>query len=262
MNLNDIILKKNGPVATIILNRPESSNAFSVEMLISLETAINRIKEETNIRVVILTGAGKAFCAGGDVKEMAGGRVKGQAMKTFLKERVHRIPLLLESFDKPIIAAINGPAAGAGLDLALMCDLRLASHEARMMASFVKIGLVPGDGGAYFLPRLVGVGKALEYLMTGQTIDLNEALSLGLINGLTAPQDLMPTAESWALKLAALPPLAVQAAKRAVYQGLGSDLSQHLDYIAEKQAVLSQTSDHQRALQALLKKEKIEFKGE
>jgi len=262
MKFKDLLFEQRDAVAIITLNRPKESNSFSIPMLESLEAALRVVKNTKQIRAVILTGAGKAFCAGGDVKEMARGKVKGLAMKSFLRDYVHRIPLFLQEFDKPIIAAVNGPAAGAGLDLALMCDLRIVSKKAVLLASFVRVGLAPGDGGAFFLPRLVGLGKALEYLLTGKPIDLDEALRLGLINALVEPDKVLPEAEAWAEQLASLPPLAVQATKRAAYQGLKTQLPDHLEDISSKLALLSQTKDHRKAIKAALSRRKLTFKGE
>ncbi len=182
-------------VATITLNRPESLNAFSVPMIRAWIAALEECRDRDDVRVIVVTGAGRAFCAGGDVRAMEQRRgflAQGEAeldtystplaVKDSLWKLIQRIPLTLESIDKPVIAAINGDAVGAGLDMALMCDLRLAAEGARLSEGYVRVGIVPGDGAAYFLPRLVGPAKALELLLTGDRVTAREAERIGLIN--------------------------------------------------------------------------------
>ena len=151
-------------VAIITLNRPEVKNAFSIEMITLWNEYLKSARNDNNVRVIVVTGKGDTFCSGGDIQDMAEGRLRSWDMKDFLWEGVHRIVLSLEDLDKPVIAAINGAAMGAGMDMAIMCDIRICSDRARLAESYVNIGAVPGDGGAYFLPRLAGISKGFEFL--------------------------------------------------------------------------------------------------
>jgi len=182
-------------------------------------------------------------------------------MKKFLWEGVHRIIFALEDLDKPIIAAINGAAMGAGLDMAIMCDLRVCSDRAKLSESYILMGLAPGDGGAYFLPRLIGIGKALELLLTGDVLSPQEALEIGLVNRVVPHDRLMEETMILAKKMASKPPLAIRLMKRAVYQGQTSTLRAHLDYISSQLALLSETQDHQEAARSFLEKRKPTFLG-
>jgi enoyl-CoA hydratase/carnithine racemase len=261
MNEPHVLYRKDGHVALITLNRPEARNAFSPEMLDLWRAYLGEVRSDDGVRVVILTGAGDTFCAGGDIREMADGKLVSWSMKSFLWEGVHRIVLAMEDLDKPIIAAINGPAMGAGLDMALACDLRICSDRARFAESYILMGLVPGDGGAFFLPRLVGVAKALELLLTGDAIVATEALRMGLVNRVAQDGALMAEAMELARRIADRPPQALRMMKRAVYQGLGSTLKAHLDYISSQVSLLSETGDHREAAKAFLEKRKPVFKG-
>ena len=192
---------------------------------------------------------------------MAEGRLKSWAMKRFVWEGVHRIALALEDLDKPVIAAINGAAMGAGMDMALMCDLRVCSDRARLAESYINLGVVPGDGGAYFLPRLVGTARALELLLTGDVLGAEAALGLGIVNRVVPHDRLMEETLALAGKIASKPPLAVRMTKRSVYQGLTGSLRAHLDAVSSQLALLSETEDHQEAARAFLEKRKPRFRG-
>ncbi len=249
-------------VAKIIINRPEAKNAFSPEMISLWREALERAQADQSIRVIVVTGKGDTFCSGGDIRDMAEGKLRSWDMKNFLWEGVHRIVLALEDTDKPVIAAINGVAMGAGLDMAIMCDLRVCSDKAKMAESYIMMGVAPGDGGAYFLPRLVGIARALELLLTGRVISAKEALDIGLVNRVVPHEKLMEETMSLAKEIAGKPPLALRMIKRAVYQAQRSDLLSHLDYISSQLALLSETKDHQEAARAFLEKRKPHFKGE
>ncbi len=256
-----LLYRTEGHIAIITLNRPEVKNAFSPEMITLWRKFLEEARTDCNVRVVIVTGNGDTFCTGADVRELAAGKLRSWEMKTFLWEGVHRIPLALEDIDKPVIAAINGPATGAGLDMALMCDLRVCSDRAKMAESYILMGIVPGDGGAYFLPRLVGISKAMELLLTGDMIGPKEALEMGLVNRVVPHERLMEETMALAEKIASRPPLAVAMTKRAVYQGQTGTLRAHLDYISSQIALLSETEDHQEAARAFLEKRKPVFTG-
>ncbi|MCJ2121465.1 enoyl-CoA hydratase/isomerase family protein [Methylobacterium sp. J-077] len=240
-------------VATITLNRPERKNAFTFPMIEAWTAALQRCRTDEAVRVVIVTGAGPAFCSGGDIVEM-GERLDQppQRRKDELFSRIQRIPLTLEDLDKPVIAALNGVATGAGLDLALMCDLRYAARSARFAETYVRVGLVPGAGGAHFLPRLVGTAKALELFFTGDFVDAEEALRIGLVNGVHDDVALMPSVEALARRIAKAPPLTLSMIKRAVYQGMRNDLRTNLDLISSHYAVITATPEHRDAVQAFI----------
>ena len=256
MDYPQIRYEESPPVAVVTMNRPEIKNAFSQVMMDSLGKAFRLAMENPDIRAIILTGEGGAFCAGGNIKDMADGKLSSWNMKHYLWDHIQKIPLLLEDMDKPVIAAIDGPAFGGGFDLALACDLRIASSRATFCSSFVKIGLAPGDGGAYFLPRLVGLSKALEILLTGRILDMEEAESLGLVNRVVPADNLLQEAKTYARDMAKWPLPSLRAIKRAVYQGLKSDLKGHLDYISSQLALLAETDEHREAVKKLVESRK------
>lgn len=256
-----VLYDTNRHIATITLNRLVAKNAFSPEMIALWRRFLEQAREDDAVRVVIVTGKGDTFCSGGDIRDMAEGKLVSWDMKRYLWEGVHRIVLAMEDLDKPVIAAINGAAMGAGLDMALMCDLRICADTAKLAESYIMMGLVPGDGGAYFLPRAIGMPKALELLLTGDVIGPDEALRMGLVNKVVARDRLMEEAAALAEKIAARPPLAVRMMKRAAYQGCTSTLRAHLDYISSQLSLLSETEDHREAARAFLEKRKPVFKG-
>ncbi|HXZ02629.1 MAG TPA: enoyl-CoA hydratase-related protein [Stellaceae bacterium] len=249
-------------IATIILNRPDRMNAFTWEMVDAWAAALAEAQRDDAVSVIIVTGAGKAFCSGGDIQGMGERRERTPLQrKNELAAHVHRIPLTLESVDKPVIAAINGAAAGAGLDLALQCDLRYAAESARLGETYVRVGLVPGAGGTWFLPRLVGAAKALELFWTGELISAEEAERIGMVNKVLPDDRLMDHVREVAGKIARAPQLSVRFIKRAVYQGARIDLRTSLDLISSHYAVVSSSADHKEAVQAYLEKRKPNFTG-
>ena len=249
-------------IATITLNRPERMNAFTWEMVDAWAEALVEAQRNDDVHVIIVTGAGKAFCSGGDIQSMGQRQERTPLMrKNELAGHVHRIPLALESVDKPVIAAINGAATGAGLDLALQCDLRFAAASARLGETYVRVGLVPGAGGTWFLPRLVGTAKALELFWTGDLIDAAEAERIGMVNKAVPDEELMGHVRAVAEKIARGPQLSVRFIKRAVYQGQRIDLRTSLDLISSHYAVVSSSADHKEAVQAYLEKRKPNFTG-
>jgi enoyl-CoA hydratase/carnithine racemase len=249
-------------VATITLNRPERLNAFTREMIDLWVEALDDARQNDAVNAVVVTGAGRAFCSGGDVGGMNERRseIPGLDHKRWLEE-IHRIPLTLETLDKPVIAAMNGVAVGAGLDMALMCDLRYAAAGARFSEGYVKVGLIPGDGGTYFLPRLVGTARALELMWTGDFISAEEAERIGLVNRVVTPELLLETVHALAARLASGPGTALRMIKRAVYQGQRMDLRSHLDLLSSHMAVIRQTEDHREGARAFVEKRTPEFKG-
>lgn len=247
-------------VGTILLNRPEK-NAFTLEMLHRWAEIYRDARTDDGVGALILTGEGDVFCSGGDLDALSTGEPTTYERKTFLTDHVHRVALALEDLDKPVIAAVNGAAVGAGMDMALMCDMRFAARSARFSEGYVRVGLVPGDGGAYFLPRLVGPAKALELLLTGDFVDAAEAHGIGLVNRLYEDEDLMRETRMFAERLAAGPPLVVRMIKRTVYQSARSDLRTSLDLVSSHMAVVQSTRDSQEALSAFVERREPEFEG-
>jgi enoyl-CoA hydratase/carnithine racemase len=248
-------------IATITLDRPQRRNAFTVEMLHAWADALAEAGRDDEVRVVVVTGAGDHFCSGVDLDHLAAVEPTPLARKEFLIDNVHRVVHALDRLDKPVIAAMRGYAIGAGLDLALMCDLRFADHSARLSEGYIRIGLVPGAGGCYLLPRLVGVAKALELLWSGDAIDAKEAHRLGLVNRLYDGGVLLEETYAFAARVAAAPPVTVRLMKRATYQSARSDLATSLDLISSHMAVVQSTEDTAAALTATLTGRRAEYHG-
>jgi enoyl-CoA hydratase/carnithine racemase len=249
-----------GGIGTILLNRPEKRNAFTLEMAEEWADLVRGAADDDSVAVLVLTGAGSAFCAGGDL-DMLAERHTALSRKRHIFDRVQRVARAMDDLDKPTIAAVNGPATGAGMDMALMCDLRVAARSARFAESYVNVGLVPGDGGCYYLPRLVGPAKALELLLTGDTIDSGEAERLGIVNRVVADDSLMEETYALAARIAAKAPVPVRMIKRAVYQGLRSDLRTSLDLISSHFGVVAVTDDAEEALAAFRERRPPTFTG-
>ncbi len=260
---DEILLDVAEGVATVTLNRPERRNAFTLSMVDSWAAALAECRDREDIRVVVVTGAGRAFCSGGDIQGlMKGGLDRGAAeQRATIGEHVHRIPLTLADMDKPVIAALNGATIGAGLDLALAMDLRFAASSARFAETYVKMGLAPGAGGAHLLPRLVGSARALELLWSGESIDAEEAVRIGLVNQAWPDEELMPRTMAWAHRLADGPTLAIRAIKRLVRDGSADGLRAGLDRASATYGVLSGTADHREAVTAFLEKRPPRFTG-
>ena len=251
-------------IGTILLNRPDRRNAFTFPMIREWERLLRDAKNDDDVRVLVLTGAGdKAFCSGVDLSSISNANpdLTPLQRKQQLHEDIHRVALALEDLDKPIIASINGVAVGAGLDMALMCDMRVMSTSARVSEGYVKVGLTPGDGGAYYLPRIVGTSKALELLLTGDFIDAEEALRIGLVNRIAAPEDLQQQTTRLARVIADHPPVTIRMIKRATYQSANTDLRTALDLISSHFAVVAATEDAAEALKAMTDKRTPQYRG-
>jgi len=243
-------------IATITLNRPEARNAYSTEMASGLVDAIDRADDDDDIRAVIVTGAGDAFCAGGDLKAMRdkSGMFSGDPVelrKNYL-EGLHQVPRRFQQFEKPTLAAVNGPAIGAGLDLSLMCDIRISSADATFGSTFARVGVIPGDGGAYLLQRVVGFPKALELILTARLVDAEEAKEIGLVNHLVDSDEVMERTREMAEQIASLPPNAVQLAKTAVYRAADSDFESSMQLTAALQALVQRTDEHDQAVRDVI----------
>jgi enoyl-CoA hydratase/carnithine racemase len=244
----DLVLKDG--VGILTLSNPERKNAFTLQMIDEWITALEKWRLDPQVGVIIVTGVGNDFCSGVDFASFADNRNPGPyEMKTILWEKIHRIALTLEDIDKPVIAAMKGVAVGAGLDMALMCDLRFVAETARFSEGYVKVGLVPGDGGAYFLPRLVGVSKALELLWTGDFIDAEEALRIGMVNRVYKDDELMEQTLGFAERLAQGPSAVLRTIKRATYQSSRTDLRTALDLISSHMGVIRESEDSRKAFQ-------------
>jgi len=266
----DLLFEVKDHIATITLNRPNQMNAFSEEMILNWISALETVRDSDDIRAVIVKGNGKAFCAGGDVKAMTSGKgffesetditSTGLARKNSLWKRVQRIPLLLEEIDKPVIAQVNGFAFGAGLDMALMCDIRIVAESAKLSESYINVGIVPGDGGAYYLPKLVGIDQALDMLWTARVLTAAEAKEKGLVTFVVPDHELEQFTLDYVTKLANGPTTTLQFIKRAVYQSQKMDLRSSLDYISSAMAIVTELDDYKEGVAAVVEKRKAVFK--
>jgi enoyl-CoA hydratase/carnithine racemase len=267
--VSDAVIYEGGSdgIVTLTLNRPELRNPISdMEMIEALLSALERLENDSSARVAILTGAGKGFSSGGNIREMKPGSSSlnagaPAATRRNYKRGIQRLPLAFSALEVPVIAAVNGAAMGAGCDLACMCDLRIAAQGAVFAESFVKLGLIAGDGGAWLLPRVVGWSKAAEMALTGDPIDASEALACGLVSKVVPDAELMEAARALALRIAANPTDAVRMTKRLLWEGRRSDLPSILEMAAPMQAAAHTTEDHAEAVEAFLEKRKPSFKG-
>ncbi|MFO7962845.1 MAG: enoyl-CoA hydratase/isomerase family protein [Desulfobacterales bacterium] len=253
MDNREILFTVEDKIATITLNAPQRKNSFTMEMIDLWVKALENWRTDPEVRVIVLTGAGDAFCSGVYFQSTAGEKDVQEnpfENKSRLWDRIHRIALTLEDIDKPVIAALNGVAVGAGLDMGLMCDMRFAADTARFSEGYVKVGFVPGDGGAYYLPRLVGVAKALELMLTGDFITAAEAERIGMVNRVYPSADLMKETYAFAGRLADGPAKVIQMIKRATYQSARVDLRTALDMISSHMGVIRSTEDSRNALRA------------
>jgi len=249
-------------ITTITLNRPDKLNAFIGHMRRDLAEALEHAGSDRGTRVVIITGAGRAFCAGGDVAFMAELMRRRDAEEfSRMLGAGRRVILAIRQMTKPVLAAINGPAAGAGFNLALACDLRIAANNATFSQSFAKVGLHPDWGGTYFLPRLVTPNKACEMFFLGESIDAAEAARLGIVNQVVAPEELESATMQLAQRLRAAPPIALAAAKHAVYQSQAEDLDEMLRYETEAQLRCFDSDDGHEGVHAFLEKREPKFTG-
>ena len=267
MAYNAILYAVADGVATITLNKPERMNAFDDEMLGEWSEALRNADADPEVRAVIITGAGRGFCSGMNVAAEAGGSgvLRTQATvatrRHSLRDRVHPIPRTLIQMEKPYIAAINGAAAGAGMDMATMADIRFASSNARIGMTYVRMGLIPGDGGTYTLPRVVGVQKALDMIWTGKLVTAAEALEMGYLMAVYEPDELMPRVTEYAKQIARGPATAIQLAKKLVYRSANISFDEHLDMAQLAMFVAQSTDDAKEGPKAFMEKREPQFKG-
>ena len=265
MLYEEILFEEKGSVAYLTLNRPDVRNAITGETIINeIVDVCHKVQNNDDIYVLIVTGAGSAFSAGGNVKDMRDkqGMFSGnpEQLRENYRKGIQRIPLALHYLDVPTIAAVNGPAIGAGCDLACMCDIRIASEKARFGETFVSVGLIPGDGGAFFLPRIIGFSRACELAFTCRIIDAHEAHRIGLVSEVVAQEDLIQRCTEIAFEISKQPPNILRLAKRLFYLSQGRSLEEVLELSAAYQALCHHTPEHDMAVEKLMSKQKQQTK--
>jgi enoyl-CoA hydratase/carnithine racemase len=266
MTTAPLLFAQDGPIVTLTINRPETRNPISdPDMIEAFEQAVGRVNADQSVRVLILTGSGSAFSSGGNLRHMRDrqGMFAGSPaeIRAAYQHGIQRIPKAMMTLEVPSIAAVNGPAIGAGCDLACMCDMRLAATTATFAESFVKVGIVPGDGGAWFLPRAVGMSRACEMAFTGDAIGAEQALAWGLVSEVAEPARLMERALALAQRIAVNPPQVLRMTKRLLQEGQHLRLDSVLEMSASMQALAHHTADHAEAVNALLEKRPPRFEG-
>lgn len=255
-----------GPLRIWTLNMPDRRNPISDDAVIERFVQLtDRANSDIDTRVVVLTGAGPVFSAGGNIKDMAQrtgmfGRSPSE-LRDGYRSGIQRLARAVYGCEVPIVAAVNGPAIGAGCDLAMMCDVRVAASNAYFAGSFVELGLVPGDGGAYFLPRVIGFARATQMLLTGERVDATTALDWGMVSEVVAPEGLLARAEAIAAMIAVHPPRAVRLTKHLLWESRRQDLDSLLELSASLQALAHTTEDHRAALAALRAEQRPHFTG-
>ncbi len=259
----DLLYEVSDSIATITLNRPDRLNAISGPMLSSFSRVLRDADADRSVRVIIITGAGRGFCAGLDLKDFSAGQGigNGAARLPVKFDLANSPPVVLHTTDKPVICALNGPAAGYGLDMALGCDIRIASANAKLAAVFTKRGILPESGGSWLLPRLLGWAKAAEVAFRGRTLSAEESLEMGLVNIVVEPDQLMPVAREWAAEIAANAPLAVQATKRMMRLGLEETFEANVHHVYLQLLPLFGTEDFREGVKAFMEKRPAQFQG-
>lgn len=262
MSFEHLIIRIEQRITTVLLNRPDKLNAFAGRMREEIAEAVEEVASNDEVRAIVITGAGRGFCAGADVQflgELAKSRDTAR-FQGFL-DCGRRVVQAIRHAPKPVIASINGPAAGGGLNMALACDIRLASDKAKFSEAFVKIGLHPDWGGTYFLPRLVGTAKACELMMSGEVLGAYEAERIGLVNRVVPHEQLQAATRELAERLSKMPPLAIKQMKQAIYRGVDADLETMLAIESEAQIACFESNDCVEGVEAFLAKRAPNFKG-
>jgi 2-(1,2-epoxy-1,2-dihydrophenyl)acetyl-CoA isomerase len=259
--MSDTVLRETSEgVLTLTLNRPDALNSFTVEMKEAFLAALKDAARDRDVRAIVLTGAGRAFSAGQDLKERQAPGVAD--LGTELRVRYNPIILAMRRLEKPIVGAINGVAAGAGISIALACDIIIASDKATFIEAFTRVGLVPDTGSSWFLPRLIGPARAAEMFFTADPMDAPTAERFGLINRVVPAEQLMDEAGALAVRLAKAAPIALALAKRALNRALDSGLEEALDFEAQLQSVAGRSNDHKEGVAAFVEKRAARFTGE
>ena len=258
-----LLIENDGAVRTLRLNRPDSLNALDDDLLKALGRAVADADKDRIVRCVVVTGAGRGFCSGQDLAAVAARYKSSEPIElgAHLRERYNPIITRLRTMEKPIIASVNGVAAGAGCSLALACDIRIAAESASFIEAFVNVGLAPDSGSTFMLPRLIGVARAMEIAFTGRKVTAAEALQIGLVNQVVPDDQLAAATKKLADKLAGLPTRAIGLTKRAINASWRADLETHLDYEAMLQTTAGQTHDHREGVTAFLEKRPAQFRG-
>ena len=260
-----VFYEQDGGVVTLTLNEPETRNALSPSIVDALVGHCQRINQDMSVSCVIVTGAGESFSSGGNVKEMRDrtglfGGIPAEIRRGY-HHGIQKIPMAMYELEVPAIAAVNGFAVGAGCDLSLMCDIRIAADDAQFAESFMRVGLVSGDGGAWFLPRVVGLSRAYEMTFTGNFIKAEQALSWGLASHVVPKAELMDAARKMARQIASNPPHSIRMCKKLVRDSGAINLGTHLEMAASMQALVQHTADQYEAVTAFLEKRKPVFRG-
>jgi 2-(1,2-epoxy-1,2-dihydrophenyl)acetyl-CoA isomerase len=256
-----VLYEQTDGVAAVTMNRPDAMNSLTVEMKTALRSALERAASDPAVRAVVLTGAGRAFCAGQDLREHGDALASGRGLDDTVRKHYNPVIQLIASMPKPVVAAVNGVAAGAGASLAFACDLIIASDKASFLMAFTKVGLGPDSGASWTLQRLVGRAKATELLLLAEPVKANQALDLGMVNQVVPADQLEDSVRALATRLAAGPTVAYGAVKRALDHAATHDLEQALEREAELQDLCERTSDHHQATGAFLRKEQPAFEG-
>ena len=255
-----IIINNTGNVREIRLNRPKVFNSFNKEMALALQSALDDAERDDSVRAIVITGEGKAFCAGQDLAEATD--PEGPELRSIVREHYNPIIKRIRSIEKPVIAGVNGVAAGAGANIALACDITIATESASFIQAFSKIGLIPDSGGTFFLPRIIGTQKALALMMTGDKVSAREAEAMNMIYKVVSDEDFSDELASFAQKIGTMPTRGLGLTKKAVNESLTNDLNEQLDLEEELQTEAGQTYDFREGVNAFLEKRKPEFKGE
>ena len=260
-----VLYEQDDRIVKITLNRPDTRNALSGDIIEGLVQYIQKADKDKNVGCVILTGAGKSFSSGGNLQEIKDMTTKNQMTQAQLEDwyrfGIQKIPLTMNSIDVPVIAAVNGHAVGAGNDLCTMCDIRIAGEDAKFSESFLRIGIIPGDGGSWFLPKIIGLARANEMILTCDVLDANKALDWGLVSKVVPNENLIMEAQKLANKIASQPPEASRRAKRLLRMSQNVPLQDALEMAASQQSMLQQLDDHREAIDALLEKRKPNYKN-
>jgi 2-(1,2-epoxy-1,2-dihydrophenyl)acetyl-CoA isomerase len=258
MSYEGLTLEKNAGIAILTLNRPEQLNAVSLPMAQSIEKAVAEVDRDDSLKVLIITGAGRAFCAGLDITTFK--EVDEMSLEE-LGDLIRTLSLPLYKLSKPTIAAINGTAAGAGLSIVMQCDIRIASEKATFSPAYIRVGLVPDAGATYFLPRIVGTAKAIELMVTGDSFGAAEAQKMGLLNKVVPEKEVMKVARGLANRIASGPSIAIKLIKQAIHVGIHNNLEQQVEWESLAEYICLKTKDHKEGARAFLEKRQPQFKG-